>query len=79
MVVIAARRDAAGARWRRRKFELIGQQHLVARAGFGVQVVDGVFPQLPAAGAWRPLGGSRAGGVMLSAVPACTSSGARNP
>ena len=39
------------------EFELIGQQILLRGKRFGVQVVDGVFQQLPAAGAGRPLGG----------------------
>ena len=57
------------------EIQLIGQGILLRGAGLGVQVVDGVFPQLPAATALAAARRARAGGAMLSAVPACTSSG----
>ena len=59
MVVIAARRDAAGRQVAAQEIELIGQGTLLHGAGIDVHMVDGVFPQLPAHRLWRPLGGRR--------------------
>ena len=56
------------------EFELIGQEISQPGAGLGVQVVAGVFPQLPAGGVGCRFACTGGRGNAVG-VPACTSSG----